>query len=86
MTNAEIKEKVLQAIKNMKNDDLALAYFDFCRLTGYEPVYSMDEIDDIFLTCHRLNLCDSCMTHMTLTHTKNTFIMTLLGVWKVSAN
>lgn len=48
MTNAEMKEKVLQAVKNMKNDDLALAYFDFCRLTGYEPVYSMDEIDDIF--------------------------------------
>lgn len=48
MTDAETKEKVLQAIKNMKNDDLALAYFDFCRFTGYEPVYSMDEIDDIF--------------------------------------
>lgn len=46
MTNAEMKEKVLQAVKNMKNDDLALAYFDFCRFTGYEPIYSMDGFDD----------------------------------------
>ena len=51
MTNAEMKEKVLQAIKAMNADVLCYTYNEFCNETGIgNGAYSMDEVDEIF--CH----------------------------------
>ena len=50
MTNAEMKEKVLQAIKAMNADVLCYTYNEFCNETGIgNGAYSMDEVDEIFL-------------------------------------
>lgn len=49
MNKTEMKEKVLQAIRNMNSDELYSLCLEFSDASGgCDLVYSMDEIDDIF--------------------------------------
>lgn len=49
MNKTEIKEKVLQAIRNMNSDELFSLCLEFSDFNdGCDLVYSMDEVDDIF--------------------------------------
>lgn len=49
MNKTEMKEKVLQAIRNMNSNELYSLCLEFSDVNGgCDPVYSMDEVDDIF--------------------------------------
>lgn len=49
MNKTEMKEKVLQAIRNMNSDELYSLCLEFSDVNGgCDLVYSMDEVDDIF--------------------------------------
>ena len=49
MNKTEMKEKVLQAIRNMNSNELYSLCLEFSDVNGgCDLVYSMDEVDDIF--------------------------------------
>lgn len=49
MNKTEMKEKVLQAIRNMNSNELFSLCLEFSDVNdGCDLVYSMDEVDDIF--------------------------------------
>lgn len=49
MNKTEMKEKVMQAIRNMNSNELYSLCLEFSDVNGgCDPVYSMDEVDDIY--------------------------------------